>query len=265
MTNLTNDQNGAAISRAAALDLIKAADSILTTDLSVEAGKARIFGAIYSWWRLVCRTSEAVLLLTEQGFTAEVGPLMRNIFNHAYAIHWLADNGDAAIEALAAKDADDREKLCKKLEDTGWVRAAEFRAELDRQTAAQPTAPVRTPTEQALHGKLVHELRNVFDMLDHYGSPDLYPVYAHLSALSHTSGLTARLYLEQADDGTVQIRRTAIDLGAHADVVQVALSLLQVATVVSPMLSGDPLRAAIDQATADLGVAGVQLLPVRVK
>ncbi|GAA1107856.1 DUF5677 domain-containing protein [Kitasatospora arboriphila] len=264
MTNLTNDQNGAAIARATATNLIKAAEDAIASGVRVAADKAAVFGAVYSWWRLVCRTSEAVLLLTERDFTAEVAPLVRNIFNHTYAINWMVDNGDAAIDALADRDLADREKLCRKLEATGWTRAAEFRAELDQVVASQPAAPARTPAEQTHHEKLAYELGNVFEMLDRYGSGDLYPVYSHLSSLSHTTGLTARLYLEQLNDGSVQIRRTAVEIG-HADVIQSALALLQAASVVSPLLDGDPMRAAIDQAVADLGLENVQLLPTRVK
>ncbi|MFJ2095041.1 DUF5677 domain-containing protein [Streptomyces sp. NPDC087901] len=106
---------------------------------------------------LVCRTSEAVLLLIEQGFTIEAAPLVRNIFNHAYAEHWLADNGDPAVDALVARGDEERERLCKKLEATGWPQAAEFRSAMNR--AAERPAPVRSEAEQKLHAKLKHELK----------------------------------------------------------------------------------------------------------
>jgi hypothetical protein len=65
-------------------------------------------------------------------------------------------------------------------------------------------------------------------------------------------------------DGTLQIRTEAADLG-HADVIQLTLALLQTATVMSPLIDGDPLRPTIERALKDLGLENAQLLPVRVK
>ncbi|MBL1086759.1 hypothetical protein JK359_33170 [Streptomyces actinomycinicus] len=264
MSKLRNDQKTADLARATAADLLKAAEDAIVDGVSVPLSKVRVFGPVYSWWRLICRTAEAVLLLTEQGFTVEVAPLVRNILNHAYAIHWLADNGDAAVDALVARGDEEREKLCKKLEETGWPQAAEFRAALEQAAAQQPAPPARTAAEQALHDKLKHELKNFYDMLDRYDVAEVYPVYSHLSSLSHTTISTASAYVEQMDDGTLQIRQDAAELG-HADVIQLTLALLQAATVVSPLIEGDPLRPSINQALAALGLENTQLLPVRVK
>jgi hypothetical protein len=65
-------------------------------------------------------------------------------------------------------------------------------------------------------------------------------------------------------DGSLQIRQEAAGLG-HADIIQLALALLQTATVMSPLIDGDPLRASIDEATTELGLENTQLLPVRVR
>ncbi|MFF4557917.1 DUF5677 domain-containing protein [Streptomyces sp. NPDC001422] len=256
MTNLSNDRKSADLARSAAADLLTAADTAIANGVRVPADKVRVFGPVYSWWRLVCRTSEAVLLLTERGFSLEAAPMVRNILNHAYAINWLIDNGDPAVDALVARGDDEREKLCKKLEETGWPNAAEFRAAMDQATSQQPAPPVRTPTEQALHSKLKHELKNFYDMLDRYDVADVYPVYSHLSSLSHTSISTASAYVEQMSDGSLQMRSEAAELG-HADVIQLTLSLLQTATVMSPLIEGDPMRASIDQAITTLGLEKV--------
>jgi hypothetical protein len=101
-------------------------------------------------------------------------------------------------------------------------------------------------------------------MLDRYDVADIYPVYSHLSSLSHTTIKTASAYVEQVADGSLQIRQHAPDLG-HADVIQLTLALLQAATVISPLIDGDPLRPSTDQALADLGLQNVQLLPARIK
>ncbi|MEH0475103.1 hypothetical protein QA943_40910 [Streptomyces sp. B21-097] len=105
---------------------------------------------------------------------------------------------------------------------------------------------------------------NFYDMLARYDVADVYPVYSHLSSLSHTTISTASAYVEQMIDDSLQIRQEAADLG-HADIIQLALALLQTATVMSPLIDGDPLRASIDEATTELGLEDTQLLPARVR
>lgn len=185
---------------------------------------------------------------------------MRNIFNHAYALNWLIDNGEPAVDAVISAGAASREQLYKKLKATGWKIADEYKDLMAQQTPE----PARTPAKEALHKKLVHEIGNVHDMLDRYGSAELYPVYSHLSSLSHTSVNTASAYLAQDDDERVQVRPTAIDLGP-ADVIQLAIALLQAGHVFSPLVEDDPLRPAVDKAITDLGLQGVQFLPTRTK
>ncbi|MFF4787923.1 DUF5677 domain-containing protein [Streptomyces griseorubiginosus] len=259
--NLKADDATAALARTVAEELIEAGDGVVADGLSLPAQNYKLVVGCYGWWRLVNRTCRAVLLLIDQGFSSpEVAPLMRNIFNHAYALNWLIDNGEPAVDAVISAGATAHEKLLQKLKDTGWAIAAEYEQALTQQ--APP--PARTPAEQALHAKLVHELGNVHDMLERYGSAELYPVYSHLSSLSHTSVATASAYLEQLDNGDVQIRPSATDLGP-ADVIQLAIALIQAGHVFSPLLDSDPLRPALDKAIADLGLQGVQLLPTRTK
>ncbi|MHA6759567.1 hypothetical protein [Streptacidiphilus sp. PAMC 29251] len=109
-----------------------------------------------------------------------------------------------------------------------------------------------------------HELKNVYALFDTYGVPEVYPVYSHLSGLSHSSINTATAYVEHADDGSYQLRSTAPILG-DTDIIQMALSLLQAASVISPLLADDPMRADIDQATTTLGIDPATILPKRVK
>ncbi|TKA00111.1 DUF5677 domain-containing protein [Actinacidiphila oryziradicis] len=261
MSTFTVTDETAARARGAAEHLIEAGDQAIAEGLKFPQANYKVVLGAYGWWRLVNRASLGVLTLIDRGFTApEVAPLMRNIFNHAYALNWLVDNGEAAVDAVMSAGATSREKLLKKLERTGWAIAAQYGQTLDQQ-AAEPT---RTAAEQSLHDKLVHEIGHVHDLLDRYGVPDLYPVYSHLSSLSHTSVDTASAYLAELDDGTVQIRATAADLGP-ADVFQLAISLIQAGRVFSPLLDGDPLKAALDTAISDIGVDTQSLLPRRVK
>ncbi|WP_318656311.1 DUF5677 domain-containing protein [Spongiactinospora rosea] len=264
ISNLTNDQKTGELARATAASLLKAAESVIATGLKPPWLRRGCSARCTAGGVLPCRTAEAALMLTERGFTIEVAPLVRNVFNHAYAINWLVDNGDAAVDALVARGDDEREKLCKKLEETGWTGAAEMRATLELAATQRSTLPARTASEQELHEKFKYELKNFYDMLERYDVADVYPVYSHLSSLSHTTMATASAYVEHMDDGTLQARQNAAKLG-DADVIQLAVALLQAASVVSPLIDDDPLRPSIDQALTDLGLENTQLLPTRVK
>ena len=103
MTPLIPDDRAAAQARATSSRLIEAADALVARGLDVPAEHRRVLEGVYGWWRLVNRTTAAVLLLTKQGFgSPEVAPLIRNILNHAYAINWLVDNGEPAIDVVIA-------------------------------------------------------------------------------------------------------------------------------------------------------------------
>lgn len=266
MTKLANDQPTEDLSRAVAARLLEAANATIADGVRVPSENALIFSAVYSWWWLVCRTSRLVLRATEPGeefgYTSEVAPLVRNVFNHAFAIHWLVDAGEPEVEALVVKGDEDRRKLIERMADKDWPDADNALKDLERYEAQHPPR-ARTQPEQRVFKKLRHEIGEFYSMLECYGSDDLYPLYSHLSALLHTSIDTANLYLQPMPDGSYKLRTTAVGIG-HAYVIHMAIALLQAAEVVSPLVDGDPMRSAIEQATADLRVEG-DLLPRRIK
>ena len=239
------------VARDVAARLIAASKDAIAQGIDVPADKVKTFAAAYSWWRFICRSSEAALLLSEQGFTIEASPVLRNVVNHAYALNWLVDNGDPAILALMAESYDETEKLCRKLERFEWSAAAEYRRVLEERKSQAAIALEHA--DQGLHRKLKQEAHNFYDMLDHYASANVYPVYSHLSSMSHTSIETANAYLYWRDDGTFQLRETAEDPG-DAATFQVAFSLLQAAVAIGRLMDGEPMRANIDSALAALGL-----------
>jgi hypothetical protein len=243
-------QPDARLFRDVAARLLTASEDTVADGVDVPASKTKTFAAAYSWWRFTCRSAQAVLLLSEHGFTIEAYPIVRNVINHAYALRWLADNGDPAVTALVADSLDEAEKLAKKLELFAWPGAAEYRRILEQRKLQFATA--LDGADPKLHRKLKNEAHNFYDMLDHYASADAYPIYSHLSSMSHTSVETANAYLHWLDDEAFQIRDTA-DSGGDAAIIQVALSLMQATDVISRLMDDDPLRAAINSARADLG------------
>ncbi|MFJ1709569.1 DUF5677 domain-containing protein [Kitasatospora sp. NPDC088346] len=262
-TIAVGDAQAAATARATARTLLQAATDMLQNDaLSVPQGTEKVFGLAYGWWRFACRSAELVLLGDESGFSVELAPVVRGVFNHIYAVNWLVSNGELAFDAVVAHAGEEDEKLIKKLESTAWPQAAKYRADRDQALAKAGPLPVRTPAEEALLKQYQHEVKNFHDQLDRYGSVELYPVYSHLSSFSHTTTATAGAYIQELSDGTQQLLQKA-QVEGHAYVVHVAVLLLQGAEALSPLIDGDPLRASIEKARQDLGVVGVPLLPVR--
>lgn len=258
---LEPDEKTAAQARVTASRLIEATDAVIARGLEVRVEDRRVFEGVYSWWRLVNRSSAAVLLLTENGFTSpEVAPLMRNILNHAYAIHWLVDNREPAIDAVISYGYGEQDRMAGWLERTGWEIAAQYRAQI---TARDPE-PTRTEGEHARHKKLVGEIKNVADLLMAYDLSDVYPVYAHLSGLSHTSIGTASAYLNRREDGSIEYLQVADSLGAAA-LIHLVVALIQAGLAVSPLLVGNPIGATLDNAISDLGMQDTQFLPARTK
>lgn len=262
MTDQEDGQAAAAVARDVAARLLAASEEVITGGADVLAQYVGIFPTAYGWWRFICRSAEAALLLGEHGFTVEAASVVRNVVNHAYGLHWLVDNGPLAVDALIEKSRDDAEKMCKNLEQAGWPAAAEYRRLLEERKA-QP-APVRSAADEELLRKLKHELGNVYDMLDRYASAEVYLVYSHLSGMSHTSIDTANAYLEWTGDGTFQIRDEPADPGPAAT-VQLAVALLQATSVMNQLLAGNPLQASIDAAADDLGLQETLLFHGRVR
>lgn len=261
MTDLEDGQD-AAIARDVAFRLLAASEEAVADGADVLAQYVGIFATAYGWWRFICRSAEAALLLSEHGFTLEAAPVLRNVVNHAYTLHWLVDNGPLAVDALIAKDREGAEKICKNLEQAGWPDAAEYRRLLEERKT-QPT-PARSAADEEQLRKLKHELGNFHDMLKRYASAEVYLVYSHLSGMSHTSIGTANAYLEWTDGGTFQIRDQAADPGAAAT-IQLAVALLQAASVMNGLLAGNPLQTSVDAAAVDLGLQGTQLFHDRVQ
>lgn len=263
VAHFADDQETEDLARAVARRLLDAADGAVGASVRVLEENRDVFLIAYGWFKTVCRTARLVLKATlpPDGYTIEVAPLVRNVFNFAFALHWLVDNGVPAAAAVEAKAGKERRKAIERMVETGWPNAAEALERLNEYEAELPE-PSRTEEEAKKHKDLMEELRNVLAMFKEYGSEDLYPVYSHLSGLSHPSLEVSYEYLEPQPGGNWSIRSAPVGIG-HAYLIQMAISLLQAAAVVSPLIDGDPMRAAIDRAVADLALEGESLLPLR--
>ncbi|MFE2424091.1 hypothetical protein [Streptomyces hokutonensis] len=99
------------------------------------------------------------------------------------------------------------------------------------------------------------ELENFDNMVKAYGTADVYPVYRHQSAYSHTTGATADAFLIM-DNG--KLKFTTEPKGGEADITAerlwIPVALLQAAAAISPTLAGNPMKSTIDKALGGLGL-----------
>jgi hypothetical protein len=68
VTDLDADQVAAAVAREVAARLLAASREAVTGGADVYPQHVGIFPTAYGWWRFICRSAEAALLLGEHGF-----------------------------------------------------------------------------------------------------------------------------------------------------------------------------------------------------
>lgn len=202
-----------------------------------------IASALMGWWQFSNRTAAAVLRLYGEGFTVEVAPLMRNLIGHAYAMNWLADNGLPAMRALRAHAEQHRRKLADNIKDT-W--------NLPESTPEVQVTPLEfaDDEDERRHRRLLGELQNFDTMVKAYGSADVYPVYRHHSAFSHTTLSTADAFLVEKDEQLHFTTTPKAEISAER--IWIPVVLLQAATAGDTVLR--PMKPVIDKAMNDLGL-----------
>ncbi|MFD3780281.1 DUF5677 domain-containing protein [Streptomyces sp. NPDC058612] len=228
--------------------ILRAADEVTNQGVRVPVEHQDVVRPLMGWWQFTNRTAKALVSLYDQGYTVEAAPLMRNLMGHAYAMNWLADTGVPAVVALSAYWNEHRRKLAKNVDAT-W--------NLPEPVPVAPAEPLvfANAESERMHKKLLGELANFDTLVVAYGTPDVYPVYRHQSAYSHTTGATADAFLV-VDDG--KLKFTTEPKGGEADITAerlwIPVALLQAAAAISPLLVGNPMKPTIDKALGDLGL-----------
>jgi hypothetical protein len=235
--------------RAIVPKLIAGAEEALNVrSLASDEMPSSVFAVLVGWWRFTNRTAEALLNLYDAGFTVEAVPLMRNLVGHAYAINWMADNGEDGYKALLEESYGSRRKLLKDLRDAKWQLSESV------DIGEAPDFGFASEEEKKRHGRLVGELHNFNNMVTAYGTPIMYSLYRDLSAFSHTTDRTAAAFAEFDEEHRVTVH----DTSRHdrlADFCWMPVPLLQAASVMSPLLKGNPMKKQIGEACRDLGLA----------
>lgn len=122
----------------------------------------------------------------------------------------------------------------------------------DADPGPPPVGP-SDPDAAKRYRTLMGEIGSFQERAKHFGPPDMYTVYRHLSEYTHAGVTTADKYAEQVGDGKFRLRTTSRNLG-YADAIWIAVSLIQAGHAISPMIVGDPLRKLLEQAAKDMGL-----------
>ena len=230
--------------------LLRAADQVTSQGVRVLCENQNVVRPLMGWWQFTNRTAQALMSLYDQGYTAEAAPLMRNLLGHSYAMNWLADSGEPAVVALTDYWNEHRRKLAQNVNET-------LNLPEPASTPSAEPVPFANPESEQIHKRLVGELKNFDTMVKAYGTADVYPVYRHQSAYSHTTGATADAFLIMDGD---TLKCTTEPKGGAADTTAerlwIPVALLQAAAAISPLLVGDPMKPTIDKAMGDLGLPG---------
>ncbi|WP_307679857.1 DUF5677 domain-containing protein [Streptomyces sp. V4I2] len=228
--------------------ILQAAEKVTVQGVRVPSERQTVVYPLMGWWQFTNRTAQALVSLYDQGYTIEAAPLMRNLMGHAYAMNWLADSGEPAVVALAEYWRQHKRKLARNVNET-WNLP-----EPVTPSASDPPVFANHESEQ-IHKKLMGEIEKFDNMVKAYGTADVYPVYRHQSAYSHTTAATADAFLIM-DEG--KLKFTTEPKGGEADIIMerlwVPVALLQAAAAISPLLAGNPMKSTIDKAMRDLGL-----------
>jgi hypothetical protein len=227
---------------------LDAADRVVADGVRVPTENRNVVYPLMGWWQFTNRTAKALITLYDRGFTVEAAPLMRNLVGHAYAMTWMADSGEPAVVALTEYWREHRTKLANNINET-WNLPEPVEA-----PASEPLV-FANPESERIHKQLIGELRNFDNMVKAYGTADVYPVYRHQSAYSHTTGGTADAFLVD-DNGTLKFTTEPKDGDADitAERLWIPVALLQAAAAISPLLVGNPMKSTISKAIGDLGL-----------
>lgn len=228
--------------------LLTAADEITAGgSVDVRAEHVPIFPLMFGWWRFVNQSAKAFRHARKANFAAEIVVLNRNITDHTYAMVWLADVGTAGLEAVEGIQHNRNQGIYQDAVNYGWNIPAN----------ADPGPPPVDPSDSSDAAKrtrtLMGEIGSFQERAKHFGPPDMYTVYRHLSEFTHAGVTTADKYAEPVGNGKFQLRTTSRELG-HADAIWITVSLIQAGHAISPMIVGDPLRKLLKQATNDMGL-----------
>lgn len=145
---------------------------------------------MYGWTNRVLRTGEAVLLMDANGFAAEASPLLRSMFEHVIALHWIRDQPEDAFQSLWRAWQMELAKF-QDAEVPGWKLADEAVAVIDDLLSVETDGSSR---------RVDYLLRTRHRAMK-YGLGFFYRSWLIETWTSHATYLSAKAYYEVEDEG----------------------------------------------------------------
>lgn len=161
-----------------------------------------VYATAHGFYCRVARTAQAALQLTDDGFGTEAAPLRRALMEHALALAWVIDQGEAALAALGrAHQA--RMRSIRDLADGTWaaLKNEDFEDLLSHEV----------PSKGQDHLVTFGQLAKTYEV-----SSDLLIAWLADTGESHPSYLTARAYWHDTGSrlGTEPEKRVTSDVHA---------------------------------------------------
>jgi hypothetical protein len=145
---------------------------------------------MYGWTNRVLRTGQAVLLMESDGFAAEASPLLRSMFEHVMALHWIKEQPSDAFQSLWRAWQKEASKF-RQADAADWELTEEVVALIDDLLTVE--------TDDA--SKRVDNLLSTRHRAENYGLGILYRSWLIETWTSHATYLSAKAYYEVKEDG----------------------------------------------------------------
>ena len=209
--------------------LVAAFDALVDRgNLPVAPDRVNVIELVAGWWAWIVGSSKVVLWANEAGLGHEAAPNVRSILEHGLVLQWVVDDPSTAVPVVASKAANDRRKLSNDVQRQNWSIP-------DGVSAPDPV------TGSALDFASLCAL---------YNAESFYIPYRMLSSHVHPTAKGAEAYLTRSDGSSVATAPS------HADLVLVAICLIQTFIAVDSLTVDKPLAASIAAAN------GVRVEPI---
>lgn len=216
-----------------ALDALYAAGSVTRAP----DASPRVVPIAYGWLAATLRHAQLVALGHEHGLRHETSSTARVVLQHAMAVQWLIEGGDAAVDALEADGHRRAFDLIKELKDTNWAIPPEL--------TMNPT--VRPPKK----GALEEQIDNFKAMCQVYDNgQQSYVPFRVQSANTHPSYVGAMAYLVPE---TGELSAEAVT-DSNAYLLDSARCAIQAVKAFAPLFADTTLTTAAQQAEEAFGI-----------
>lgn len=153
---------------------------------------------MYGWTNRVMRSGEAVLRMDADGFAAEASPLLRSMFEHVMALHWIKEQPSDAFQSLWRAWQREASKF-QEAEAADWELTDEVVALIDDLLTVE--------TDES--SRRVDNLLSTRPRAEKYGLGILYRSWLIETWTSHATYASAKAYYEVKDEGPFALFETS--------------------------------------------------------